>query len=187
MKISQLSNTKILISLCNDDMKNFDLSFDKVSLFDPHSKKILSRLLNVACNKNSIATDNKTVVLEALPSIDGMLILLSVTENKHHRKKYRIKRINEYPCYRFDDAEAMLTAIEKLCDTDVFFYNNSAYFYKNRYYLVFDYPVLSQKAKKILSEFALCVRGSKTFVARLHESGKMLSSGNAVVHIGMAL
>ncbi|MBQ4128703.1 MAG: adaptor protein MecA [Ruminococcus sp.] len=187
MKISQLSNTKVLISLCEDDMKSFDLSFEKIGLSDPHSKKILTRLLNLACQSNFISTDGKAVVLEALPSMDGMMILISIKEKKYARKKYRIKRIKEYPCYRFENAEMLLTAIEKLCDTDIFFYNNSAYFYKDSYYLVFDYPVLAQKAKNILSEFASKINASKTFVARLHESAKMLSSGNAIVSIGLSL
>lgn len=168
-------------------MKSFNLEFEKIGFSDPHSKKILSRLLSLACVSNSICTDNKTVMLEAVPCAQGCMLLVSVCDKKQRRKKYRIKRITEYPCYRFENAEALLSAVEKLCDTDIFFYNNSAYSYKNRYYLVFDYPLVAQKAKKILSEFSHKVKGSKPFVARLHENGVMLSQGNAVIHIGSSL
>ena len=187
MKISQLSDTKLLISLCSEDMINFDLDFNKLSTSDPHSKKILSRLMTLACVKNSISTHNKSVILEAVPNDNGMLILMSLCEKVSKRKKYRIKRITQYPCYKFDNAETMLCAIEKLCDTDIFFYNNSAFFYKNRYYLVFDYPVVAKKARKILSEFAHSVKGTKPFVARLYECAKLISDGNAIVHIGSSL
>ena len=44
-----------------------------------------------------------------------------------------------------------------------------------------------KKAKVILSEFSQKVRGTKTFVARLSESGKSLCKGNAVMHIGSVL
>lgn len=187
MKISQLSRNKILISLCNDDMKSFELNFDEMGLSDPHSKKILSRLLSLACNSNSIQTDNKVILCEALKSDDGCIILVSLSEKKQKRKKYRIKRITEYPCYKFKNVDDMLDAIKKLYNTDTLFYNNSAYFYKDNYYLVFDYPIVALKAKVILSQFAQKIRGSKTFIARLHESSKVLSSGNAIIHIGTSL
>lgn len=187
MKISQLSDTKVLITLCNDDMKNFGLDFQKIGFSDPHSKKILSRLCTLACASNSIKTEKKTILLEAIESGDGVMILVSVKDCASNRKKYRIKRIREYPCYRFENVEALLCAIEKLCNSDSFFYNNSAFFYKNSYYLVFDYPVVCNKAKNILSEFSHKTKGTKTFVARLHESGKTISQGNAIMHIGSQL
>lgn len=187
MKISQLSDTKVLITLGIEDMINFGLDFQKIGLSDPHSKKILSRLCTLACASNSIKTEQKTILLEAIENGDGMMLLLSVKEKENARKKYRIKRIEEYPCYKFYDAEQLLSCIERLCDSNSVFYNNSAFFYKNRYYLVFDYPVVSKKAKVILSEFSQKVRGTKTFIARLSESGKSLCKGNAVMHIGSAL
>lgn len=187
LKISQLSDSKVLITLGLDDMKNFGLDFQKIGFSDPHSKKILSRLCTLACASNSIKTEKKTIMLEAIESGDGVMILVSVKDCASNRKKYRIKRIREYPCYRFENVEALLCAIEKLCNSDSFFYNNSAFFYKNSYYLVFDYPVVCNKAKNILSEFSHKTKGTKTFVARLHESGKTISQGNAIMHIGSQL
>lgn len=187
LKISQLSSTKVLISLEQKDMKSFELEFDNMKLSDPHSKKIISRLLRLALNSGNIMSDNKTVLCEALPSTDGCVLLVSVCDKKDERKKYRIKRIKEYPCYKFSCVEDMLTAIEKLYNTQSVFYNNSAYMCKNDYYLVFDYPIVSKKARKILLEFAESIKASKTFVARLNESAHTLSRGNAISHIGMAL
>lgn len=187
MKISQLSHDKVLISLCDDDMKSFELKFDEMGLCDPHSRKIISRLLTLACSSSNIETDNKVIMCEALKSDNGCVLFVSVKEKKKKRKKYRIKRITEYPCYKFFRVEDMLTAFEKLYSTDVLFYNNSAYLYKDCYYLVFDYPIVAEKAKKILSEFSQNIQGSKTFVARLHESAKPISLGNAIVHIGSSL
>lgn len=187
MKISQLSNTKVLISLCSEDMKSFELEFDNMSFSDPHSKKIISRLLNLARTSGSIDSSNKTILCEALKSDDGCVLLVSFNEDNNTRKKYRIKRIREYPCYRFLCAEDLLTAIEKLYSTDLFFYNNSAYLYNDCYYLVFDYPVVARKTHKILSEYGTAVKGTKPFVARLHESALALSQGNAIVHIGTSL
>lgn len=187
MKISQLSSNKVLISLEQKDMQSFELEFDNMKLSDPHSKKIISRLLRLALNSGNIITDNKSVLCEALPSTDGCVLLVSVCDKKDKRKKYRIKRITEYPCYKFSNVEDMLTAIEKLYTTHKTFYNNSAYKYRNNYYLLFDYPVVPQKAAKILTEFSQRLNASKTFVARLNESAKILARGNAIENIGMAL
>ena len=187
MKISQISHDKVLISLCNEDMKSFDLDFYNMGLSDPHSKKILSRLLSLACTSNSIQTENKKILCEALKSTDGCVLLVSLCDKEPQRKKYRIKRIKEYPCYKFSDIDTMLTTFEKLYNTDTLYYNNSVFLYNDSYYLVFDYPVVPEKAKRILSEFAHCVRGTKTFIARLCESGKNISNGNAIVNIGSQL
>lgn len=187
MKISQLSNDKVMISLCSDDMKSFELDYEYMGLSDPHSKKIISRLLSLACSTNSIKTDDKVILCEALKSGDGCVLLVSFKDKKIQRKKYRIKRIKDFPCYKFNCVDDMLTAMKKLYSEKIFFYNNSLYYKEGSYYLVFDYPVVNSKAKKILSEFSHLFRGTKTFVARLHESAKMISSGNAIVHIGAAL
>ncbi len=184
MKISQLSDTKVLISLCADDMKNFKLEFDEMTLSDAHSKKILNRLLHLACTKSALTSKHKAILCEALPSDDGCMLFLSFADKQSSRKKYRIKRITEYPCYRFSCVEDLLCAIERLYNTDVLFYNNSVYLYKDRYYLVFDYPIVAQKAQKILLEYAHKLKGSKPFVARLHENAKNISQGNAIIHIG---
>ncbi|MBQ8860776.1 MAG: adaptor protein MecA [Ruminococcus sp.] len=76
MKISQLSHNKVLISLCDDDMKNFELKFDEMGMCDPHSKKIINRLLTLACSSNNIETDNKTIICEALKSDNGCVLFV---------------------------------------------------------------------------------------------------------------
>lgn len=186
MTITQLSDCRVLLSLCCDDMKSFQLSFDNIGFSDPHSKKILSRLLSLACTKTGLSTKNKTVLVEALENADGCIILISLSE-KEKRKKYRIKHISEYPCYCFENSENLLCAIEKLYHSCAFFYNNSVYFHSGKYYLVFDYPVVSDKARKILLEYCNKVKGTKLFISRLNEYAKKLSGGNAIDHIGSAL
>lgn len=187
MKISQLSNDKVMVTLSADDMKNFELEFDSIGLSDPHSKKVISKLLSVALNSSFAPNDNKSILCEAVPMGSGCVLLITLKDKKNNRKKYRIKRIKEYPCYRFENVDDLLTTVQKLYYTDVFFYNNSVYMYNDKYYLVFDYPVVPKKAQNILSEYSKAVRGTKPFVARLNESAKALSKGNAIIHIGASL
>ena len=187
MNISRLSDDRVLISLCHDDMKNFELDFDTITLKSPHSKRILLRLMTLALSSAGLNTTNKSVMLEALENNEGCLILVSLSDKKQHRKKYRIKRISEFPCFRFECCDDMIDAIKTLYNTDMLFYNNCAYTYNNRYYLVFNYPVVSQKARKILCEYSHSIKCTKPFAAKLNEHGKILSNGNAIVHIGSSL
>ncbi len=184
MKISQLSDSKILITLLHDDMKRFQLDFSTLELSDPHSKKVLSRLCSLACASSSIKTKDKIVVLEALENGDGIILLLSVKEKGDTRKKYRIKRVKTYPCYVFENVEHLLSAIEKLCETNTLFYNNSLFLYNNLYYLVFDYPLITKSSQKILYEFAHKKEITKTFIAKLNECANKIACGNAITHIG---
>ncbi|MBR2715752.1 MAG: hypothetical protein IKB73_06090 [Ruminococcus sp.] len=184
MKISQLTNDKVMISLCSDDMKNFELEFNELGLSNPHSKRIITRLLTLACTSSGLATHNKQILCEALPNCDGCVLLISLSDKKQKRKTYRIKRIKEYPCFKFSSAEHFMSAVEKLYCADCLFYNNSAFLYKENYYLVFDYPLVPKCAEHILLEFSKRVKGSKTFISRLCENAKALSRGNAIIHIG---
>ncbi|MBQ6626887.1 MAG: hypothetical protein IIX27_06315 [Ruminococcus sp.] len=187
MKISQLSDSKILITLLHDDVERFKLDFSTLGLSDPHSKKVLSRLCTLACASNSIKIKGKTVVLEALENGDGIILLLSVKEKSDTRKKYRIKRIKTYPCYIFENAEHLLCAIEKLCKTNTLFYNNSLFLYNNLYYLVFDYPLITKITQKILYEYAHKKEITKTFISKLNESAQKIACGNAIAQIGSHL
>jgi len=186
MTITQINEYKVLISLKNNDILDFGIDFDSLNYSDPKQQKILRRLFTLACTNNNVCTKDKTVTLEALPNPDGYYILVSLSEKKE-RRKYRIKRITQYPCYQFTDIDTMFTAIEKLYSCDVLYYNNSLYYYKNRYLLVFDYPLVPKKAQPLLHEFAHKTKCDKLFLARLNESAKKISGGNAIVHIGSAL
>jgi hypothetical protein len=51
MIIEQIDSSKVLISLCNNDMEDYQLEFGTMDFENPHSKKILMRLLGIVCNK----------------------------------------------------------------------------------------------------------------------------------------
>lgn len=51
MTIDKIKSNKILITLCDEDMRDFSLDYDTLSLYDNHSRKILMRILQIACLK----------------------------------------------------------------------------------------------------------------------------------------
>ena len=82
MTIEQIDSGKVMILLKNSDMKDFALEYSSLSFSDPHSRRILTRLLSLACSKTGVSAKNKKMFVEALPHKNGCLILLTLKE-KH--------------------------------------------------------------------------------------------------------
>ncbi len=78
MTIEQIDTGKVMIVLGSSDMKDFSLEYKTLSFSDPHSRKILSRLLTLACTKTGLSIENKKMLVEALPHKSGCLILLTL-------------------------------------------------------------------------------------------------------------
>ena len=97
MTIDKIKSNKILITLCDEDMRDFSLDYDTLSLYDSHSRKILMRILQIACFKTDIEIKDKRMIVEALPTVDGCMLLLTVEDKK--RKKYRLQNGKKCSCY----------------------------------------------------------------------------------------
>jgi len=184
MTIERIDSSKVLISLCFEDMKDFSLRFDTIGFRDPHSRKILNRLLTLACNKTGLSIQNRSLLVEALPHESGCLILLTVKQKAQRKKVYKIKKVRNNLCYSFTDSNDFLDAICLLYKERPYNYSNSAYFYSNKYYLMFDYPSLPKRMRIILNEFAAPKKWNKVFAAKLKEAGVTLALNNAIEFIG---
>lgn len=187
MTIEQIDSTKVLISLCTEDMHDFALKYDSMSFNDEHSRKILKRLLMLACNKTGIEVHNKTMVIEALPHESGCLILITLKNRKSGRRIYKIKDKNKLLCCMFESSENFLSAISSLYKLNIHYYGNSAYFFSGKYYIIFMNASLPRRAKAILNEFAKMSICTKTFEARLSESGKLIAKADAISTVGKPL
>ena len=186
MTIEQLDESKVLISLCNEDMRDYKLKFSEMSFCSEHSKRILMRLLRLACLKAGVNFEHKTWLLEALPHSSGCLLLVTMLEKKH-RKTYKVKRLTEQGCFVFDNAENLLSAAEILRVKDVFLRSNSLWLLKGKYYLVFDYSVVSALVNNIFQEYSKYFRYSQVAISRIKEIGKPLCTGNALGEIGQKI
>ena len=109
MTIEQIDPGKVMIVLGSNDMKDFSLEYNTLSFKDPHSRKILSRLLTLACSKTGMSIDNKKMLVEALPHKSGCLILLTL-KPKTKRRVYRVKKPDRILCAVFPDVESLIGA-----------------------------------------------------------------------------
>ncbi len=179
MTIEQLDTTKVLISLCSEDMKNFELRFNDMSFCDEHSKKVLLRLTQLACMKTGVEMKKGAVLMEALPHNSGCLLLVTLLEKKR-RKTYRVKRFKEFPCFVFECADDLLSCAETLGIKDMPVHRNSLWLYGDKYYLVFDYPALNPVCRGLICEYADEVKSTAVKLSRIKESGKLLCRNNAL-------
>lgn len=184
MTVDKLADNRVLIILCDKDMEDFSLDYDTLSLDDSHSRRVLMRIMQLACIKTGIEIKGKSVLIEAL-SLDKECYLLLTVDEKH-RRTYRIKSNTECLCYHLGTSGNFLDTIEKLYRQNVCCNRNSAYVYNDEYYLIFDYPSLPRKLKKVLSEYGKCSGGNLS-AARIRENGKPLCKYNAIVQIGRFL
>lgn len=182
MTIEQIDGSKVLILLGSQDMKDFSLEYKTLSFTDPHSRRILLRLLTLACTKTGVNIENKKMIVEALPHPNGCLILLTLTP-KNKRKIYKIKRSPKNLCCIFKDSEALIQASVALSRKSAL-PENSVYLYKDKYCLIVADKPVSLSALAMLEEFSESFVCSGVVCARIRENGKEISSQNAMENIG---
>lgn len=181
MTIEQLDSCRVLIVLKAEDMRDFSLEYNTLSFSDAHSRRILSRLLTLACSKTGMDVTNKKMLVEALPHKNGCLILLTLSPKKK-RKSYKIKRDRKKLCCIFKDVDGLLDASMAL--RGKILPRNRAYRLKEKYYLIIDSRPVSLSALGTLTEFCETVSCSPAAAARIEENGRLIADGNAVRKIG---
>lgn len=183
MIIEKLDKARVLISLGLKDMDTYAISIDKLNLKETKSKDTLKALLKTALERVGISAENKAMLVEAMPHKEGMLILITVDFTRNLRKTYRIKKPKMQPVCKFNNAEGLLSCVEKLKAEGLSLIKNSLWQYKNNLYVIFDYAAIPPKAKAVLSEYSLCHSLSLLRIARIKEAGKEILPSNAVEQI----
>lgn len=181
MIIQQIDNSKVLIVLGGNDMEDFSLEYEKLSFDDPHSKKILKRLLSLACSKAGFNITDKKILIEAIPQEKGCLILLTLVPERH-RKIYRIKKQRKNLCYVFEDTENLISASKALSNSQIHF-ENSIYLWEGKYVVILENVIENTSLFSKFREFSVCTLKGKIHTARIKESGKLLADKNGMAVI----
>lgn len=185
MTVDKLTENRILIILSNKDMEDFSLSYDTLNLEDTHSRKILMRIMHLACFKSGVEIKNKRVFIESI-SLDDTCYLLITVENKDHTYNLKSSAHSSSICYKLGSSSNFLDAIEKLYQQKICCNRNSAYEYKGEYYIIFDYSSLPKNLMRILSEYGSRVSKNLSHV-KIREYGKPICKNNAILQIGIHL
>ncbi len=183
MTVDKIDGNRILIVLCSSDIEDFSLNYGKLSLNDKHSRRVILRIMRLACMKSGIDINNRSVLLEAV-ELNGEFYILITVKDKNP-KKYRLKR-GGCICYSLGSSGNFLDAVEHMYRQNVCCGRNSACVYNDEYYLIFDYPSIPVKLRRVLSEFDAQKRGV-VYAAKVRENGKSICKLNAIESIGRHL
>lgn len=183
MTINKLGDDRVLITLCHKDMSDFLLDFKKLSLNDSHSRRVLLRILQVACRRSGISTGGKRVNIEAMLFGEDCYLLITLAKKGMHT--YRLKRSDYSVCYAADNAEDLLRVTKQLVKSGLYCPKSAVYALDGAYYLIFD-SYIPKNIHRVISEFAQ-KKGGRITAARIREFGKPVCRYNAVSTIGQYL
>lgn len=189
MTVEQIDNTRLIIALCDEDMKNFSLNYDTLCLKDPHSNKILKQLLLLAEIKTGIEIHNKKIMVEAMNFENGciLLVTLSLRENLKYRR-YKIKTVPYIFIAEFKNIETLFLCIEKLRDKSLYIPPSWLYVFNGKYELIFVSKItLRQRLHHLLTEFCDYFTDDIVFRDRICEYGTKICGTNTVQKIIEAL
>lgn len=181
MTIEQIDGSKVLIILGSKDMQNFSLEYDTLTFQDPHSKKILRRLLSLACTKAELSVQNKKMVVEALPHNSGCLILLTL-KPKVKRKIYTIKKLPQDICCTFETTENLFS-FARAFSKNIILPKSSLYYYGDNYCVIMEDINHSKSFVFKTREFCDKYISSKIYSAKVKEYGEQIIAHNAIKKI----
>ena len=183
MTIEKLNGSKILISLCREDMENFRLDIGKMGFCNDNSRKVLLRLMQLACKEAGVGFGSKTILMEALPLQSGCLILVTFADKKK-RRTYKVKSIKRSTAYVFTDAENMLCAAENLYRLDAELPVHKLWLFESKYYVLFEYCPFNKEVCGVLCDYACKIPMSSVGISRIKEGGKSIGGENPLKTIG---
>ena len=159
MTIEMLNKGTILVLMAQDDMQRYALSFDDEKAPEQGLKKLLYRI-GEECG---IDYSGKSFLVEALPSREGCLLIISV---KRVRKVYRIKRSDKRDVCIFDTADMLLDWL--LLGEGL---GGSVYRYRDKYVLI---PALaaSKRTLALMGEYGRLIKTNTVETARIREFGE---------------
>lgn len=190
MIIELIDETRLLISLDEEDMLTFDLTFERFFWKDKHSKDVITELLKLAKEKTGFSVEGHKLMIEAIPQGEGCMILFTLLPKSEEgaRKIYKIKNKGELFVYVFDNADNMLSAVKRLFAIKNGLYDSQLLHYKNKYYLViYTNRGLPPPVGILLSEYANLKGKERATLARILEYGTTVVDRNAVEKIGQHL
>ena len=185
MNIEKLDSSRIIISLCNNELESYCVSFESLDPNEAHSKKLLSMLMKSAASQTGVSFRNKHIVIEALKFENGCMLLFTITSRK---RVYRIKYYNDAYIFSFTGAEELLCCAEALYRMGRMRFSSSVYLFGGKYWLVLNCKALpGQKFLCTIREFCKDERRGALAGAVLAEHGKLIAKKNAIEVLGRAL
>ena len=186
MTIEQLDDKRIIISLGNQELEQYAVTFESLNTTEKHSRALLKELLQKVSRQTGICLQNKRVMIEALQYAHGCLLLLTVTDKK--RRLWRIRYHRQTEVFSFSELNCLLDCIKALYRMQPGKLDSAVYRCGTVYYLVLTAsPAAAAKCRHTAGEFCrsrTCGRGFRAF---LEEHGRVIVPKQALETIGSKL
>lgn len=156
MSIDKVADNKILISMCNSDIKQLMGVIDRKT-------DLLEIVARFACNKTGIEVNNSNLLIEKITHQNGYLLLVTIKADGGNRVKYKINKTPKYVCYYFDDIDNFLTAYNYIKRYKTLFNScNTIVLNNNKFVITFENII----PKDSINHF-MCEYGRRKIINRL--------------------
>jgi negative regulator of genetic competence, sporulation and motility len=177
VKIDLLKNGCLKILLTEDELRDFNLTFEALDYNNENTRSALHQLLEKARRQTGFDASG-SFIIEALPVDGGCMLLLTPTCDN---RRVRMKRVAGPYIYELDDADSVLHFAESVGEHAAPLYGSSLYRFDKGYRLVL-YPgaPLSREMGNILGEFARPAGEGDAAAAYTAEHGESIVVGDAL-------
>ncbi len=155
MTVEQIDGNRLIIALCDEDMKSLHLDYQSLDIKDDHSGKVLKQLLLLAELETGINIRNKKITVEALSFENGCILLVTVAVKPklsgHH---YTVRTQPHIFIAEFREIDDLFGCMEQLKNKNMYIPHSELYLYNNKYYLIFISKIaIRKKLCHLLTEF----------------------------------
>lgn len=189
MKIKQISNNHIEVTVTEGDLLLFDMDMESLTSNSPNLRTFLFSILERVKDKTGIDVKSGQVFIEARKDENSIVFTIKRMglTKEEKRKKYKnarpvikpsVMRIHIYAFKKFADMSAALGYLDEdilLCA--------SLYSFEDEYYCIFKCDCKFEKYDSVLSEFCIEKMQSGVIDAALCEYGKCIAVGEDVISL----
>ncbi len=179
MNIEQINTSRILISLCDKELREYDLTYETMDLKNEKARKVIMQLLSTAEDRTGIPLCSGRVMIEAMKYDHGCILLVTLIRGRKG-KTYRIAGRSSVYAFFFGDSETMLCCMEQLSLCGEGGKTSSLYLSPSGGYILICNAVARCAFVRIAGEYADAVRKGRVYCAALREKCRCLARGNAV-------
>ena len=188
MNIEQIDEQRILISLCDEELELYSVSFDALGIGERNSEKMLKDLLSRAEEQTGISIKNKHILIEAMRFERGCLLLVTISEKSDRKTGGPLRAESNLLAFRFEDSDALLGCICALCTMKDFPCESSLLEYRGSYYLVISSSEPADKAvTNTMLEFGSAAGKGRCFISSLREHARIITPERAVETVGRSI
>lgn len=184
--LEKIDETRLLIGLTGEDMDILDLTFSQLNWKDDYSREVIWKLLSRAKKEIGFMTDDKQLMIEAIPQQDGCFVLITLLAKlNRERKVFKIKENKKPYVFSFKSSENLIRAIERLYDNECKFIRSTVLEYNEKYYIIlYMQGSMSTKLQAVVSEYGELIGKDFIVAAQISEQGKLIAKNNAIEKIG---